>query len=348
MCQPELRDRTPRSRLRPGGGSRLLALAFALFAASGRAEDVGDVERVQKLHREGRAARDAGNRDRALALLLEAWSIRKTPDGAASLAQVEFELGRTRDAAEHLAYACRHLPADADRRRVRRLFAALERIEQEVVSLRVDVEPREAEVRVNGRALGRAGELEGAIYAEPGSLTIGAELPGFEAASTVFTARAGERRHVRLRLRAAGSPRLPARSPAVSPAVSASPERERRAADTPSLAPSLMAFGAGGAALVASGSLWLAADSRGRAAERQLSRLSGSGRCGDATPFTEECAAIRDDLSAERDLRVGSALFLGVGVSAAVAGALLWPSAPVQGRAHASPNAFGAELEARF
>jgi hypothetical protein len=345
-------DRGRRGLRRPGGGSRALAFALlVLCAPSARAEDVRDIARVQKLYLEGRSARERGDLERALALLLGAWSIRKTPDIAASLAQVEFELGRPRDAAEHLAYACRHLPADADPRRVRRLLDALERVEQKVVVLRIEVEPKQAEVRLNDRALGRGEALEHEIYADPGSLALVAELAGFAPARAEFVARAGERRRVRLALSQLGGSAA-ARTAAPPRGAAPSWPNEGAAGARSSTAPSWMAFGVSGAALVASASFWLAADARGRAAERKLAELPGVGRCGSGTPFAFECAGVRDELAAERGFRVVSVVSLGVAVSSALAGVLLWPEDPtpwqVQGGVEITPSASRGELELRF
>src|ERR1700761_3265086 len=93
-----------------------VCLLVALGAASSAHADANaDSERANLLFKKGKIAFNAGKYTDALRIYSEAWSLKKSPDIAANLAQTESELGKHRDAAEHFAYALAHLlPSSTD------------------------------------------------------------------------------------------------------------------------------------------------------------------------------------------------------------------------------------------
>ena len=158
--------------------------------------------RLQDLYRDGRKARERGDLPTALRLLEQAWSIRHTHDSAASLAQVEFELGKAREAAEHLAFAIDHLPADVEPERAKRVREAFERIRKEIVTLHLHIEPKTAEVFLNGKSLGLASDLSKDVYVDPGKVQVSANAEGYLPWSIALSTKAGDAQDVTAELKA--------------------------------------------------------------------------------------------------------------------------------------------------
>lgn len=324
-----------------------------------RAESVEAQERIEALYRQGRSARDRGDRARALELLREAWQLRKTHDGAASLAQVEFELGLKRDAAEHLAYALEHLPAETRPQRVQRLRDALDAVRREIVTLSLHVDPKAAEVGVNGEALGPALALPPEIFAEPGRVVVSASLNGYATGVTELAGKAGDLLVVQLTLQpSAPAPSAVPIPPPESPpreAVKRTPPRDAAPRTAPgarantlpvviSATAATLAFGAG------IGALLLARD-RADAADERLARLPGDNRCGAGTPSRGACEDVREQLEAAKLFR-GAAYgaFAGAAVGAA-ATVWFWSRPPRGGAASAvriTPLALGAQALVEF
>lgn len=344
-----LRVRLPSAppRLLPRGGGKRLALllvlaltlvAEALVPRAARAQEAsrndqtppGPRDDVERLYREGRAARDRGELTLALELLERAWAIRKTHDGAASLAQVEYELGRIRDAAEHLAYACEHLPAAADPERVRRLLTALEKIKQKIVTIALTVEPSTAEVTLEGRSYGPALTLPKELFATPGSVSLAVNLEGYEPWTTTFQGRAGDRKTFRIQLRKSSSaPADIAAAPPTSHHKSAAPltpapEREPRVERT-SATPLIATASVFGVTLAGGVALWLVADAKENDANDDLARLGGKNRCGFGSPHVKTCADVRDNLRTAKTLRAVAYGAFAASALAAGVSYFVWP-----------------------
>jgi hypothetical protein len=344
----------PSARPHPsGGGNPLLKVALLALAlltpAPVNAETVHD--RVEQLHREGRAARDRGDRQRSLELLSEAWALRKTHDGAASLAQVEYELGMMRLAATHLHYACEHLPASADPARVARLFEALATIKKHLVTLKLRVEPKTAEVLLNGASLGVALEIPTEVFADPGAISITARLEGHTSWSTNLKVRAGETESFDIRL-----DKLPAEPPAPrtsnsSPALPRPSARVEPADRRDDSVPLILAAALSGITLATGAALWIVADAKDEEAERRLARLPGENRCGKGTPFSAPCRDIRERLESAKVFRTaayGAFATSAIGVAVSY---FVWPrsdSSGVSFHPSLSPSAFGTYAEGYF
>ena len=101
------------------GRTGLALLAATLIVGHAQAQNGADSERANVLFKKGKLAFNAGKYDDALRIYTEAWSLKKSPDIAANLAQTESELGKHRDAAEHYAFALAHLlPSSTDEQKV--------------------------------------------------------------------------------------------------------------------------------------------------------------------------------------------------------------------------------------
>jgi hypothetical protein len=299
-----------------------------LVTSNAHAQADAPEDRVLELYRKGREARDRGNPREALEHLLKAWQLRKTHDVAASLAQVEHELGKVRDAAEHLAWAVNHFPAEVDPERARRVRDALERTRKEVVALQITVEPDAAEVFVNGRSLGLGRTLEKEVFADPGTIRISATLDGHEAWSSTLKAQAGEAHTVNGRLvakaNAAASPSATEMSPS-SPYAPAAGDTNR-AEKSFEWWPAIVGGGLTLAAVGIGVGFKLDADSAGKDADRSIDRVRaefGGGVC--ATSGSEAdhlCAVLRESRNQQANSNQVSniAFVAAIGIAAATVG----------------------------
>jgi tetratricopeptide (TPR) repeat protein len=240
-----------------------------------------------------------------------AWDIKRSYDVAANLGDCELEIGQTREAAEHLAYAIRELPLSAKEGVRKRLQERFEKAKSQVATFRIQVNVPRAAITVNGRDVGSS-PLEAEVFSEPGPVTVAATLPGYEAGRIDFQAERGSARAVALTLKPSGTD---------------GPER-------PFVKSTALIVG-GAAVTVAAASLGLAfvALSNGKASDAdeslaQLKRDTGSaapcangqnpGPCRDLKGLNEESDAFS---------RVAFAGFLGAGiVAAATATYAFWPT----------------------
>src|SRR3954454_11393209 len=92
-----------------------LLIATGITAGADAQGDGPDSDRANLLFKKGKVAFNAGKYNDALRIYSEAWTLKKSPDIAANLAQTESELGKHRDAAEHFSFALGHLlPSSTD------------------------------------------------------------------------------------------------------------------------------------------------------------------------------------------------------------------------------------------
>jgi len=156
----------------------------------------------------------------ALEAYSKAWNAKQHFTIAANLADVEYRLGKYRDAATHLQFFIAHLPPEYANQRA----GAEQRLEQcksHLIGVRVTVNVPGATVLLDGVELGRA-PLPEEIWLEPGSHSLEAQSLGYTGARRDFSASLGESREVSLALGAPPSeapvkPQPPApRAPASS------------------------------------------------------------------------------------------------------------------------------------
>ncbi|WP_437852319.1 PEGA domain-containing protein [Sorangium sp. So ce363] len=192
---------------------------------------------AEDLLRRARRARDArrwAEAEAAYEAALKAADAAWTTDAeraeiAAELGLCELALGSYRDAADHLAQSLRHRGA------LRSLLAeraeeGLLKAESRVVTLYLGVSPPDAEVFVDGKALGRRAPTY-ELFLEPGQHTVRARLDGHSEAVGAFDGQAGKASSLTLKL-----PRAPERAAAVvagagpaRPAAPLPPPAARRA-----------------------------------------------------------------------------------------------------------------------
>jgi hypothetical protein len=241
------------------------------------------------------------------------WEEQRGFDIALNLGQSEMQLGRYRDAAEHLDFGLRYLPLGEDPGVRESASAALRAVKRHVATLRLSVDPPGTEVTVNGTVVGTA-PLDGPVYAEPGTQTVRGEKPGYEAAQQVLNAIAGEERAATFALTRASTP-PPTFEPGRPP--------EHR--ESPDYAPAVTVGSLAVAATATGAVLFIVAGSKSRKRQDLLSSLPGDNPCGPGNPNGGICDEIDGLADSAKTLRASGIVSLGGAVIAAVATYLLWP-----------------------
>ncbi|MCC6557518.1 MAG: PEGA domain-containing protein [Polyangiaceae bacterium] len=313
-------------------GAALAAGAPAL--AAGAPEDAAAAQRAH-FERGNRLydAKDWAGAEREYRL---AWEMRKSYDLAANLADVELELGRTRDAAEYLAYALRAFPVGGKPAIRQELARRLADAKKRVGTVRVTVSRPGAEVLVDGKPIGYA-PLEQEVFVDPGARVIEARLDGHEAARETIEAGKGTEHEVSLTLVqakpvAGSAPGATAGGPPASGGAVGLPPAEAPATAERSVVPAIVL---GGVAVVGLGvGIGLLAGAGGKAdsAEELHASITAAGRrcAAGAAGFDARCPELADAARSADTLHdAGVGALIGAGVAAAAAGAyLLWWPAP--------------------
>ena len=311
-------------------GALCAVLSAGAPAAAADAPADATAAQQRALYERGNKLYDEKKWREAEAAYLEAWAIKKSYDLAANLADVELELGKTRDAAEHLAYALRAFPVGGKPALRQALAKRFEEIRQLVGTVRVEVGKPGAEVLVDGRSIGYA-PLEDDVFVEPGARVVEARLEGYAAARETIAAGKGTRHEVRLTLARAE----PVKGDAAGWVGPVGGPGGSGAAMPQDAGPSWVWIGAGAAAtaVLAGTGVAFAVVSAGKASDADAARgdLMGRGgpeacRSGALAPGCEDLQALNDGSDTFRNLAVGS--FLGAGIAgAATAAYALWPRA---------------------
>ncbi|MDI1484748.1 PEGA domain-containing protein, partial [Polyangium sp. y55x31] len=145
-------------------------------------------EAAKKLE-EGLRAQKAGQHDKAREALDAAFKLKPNAEIALALARSEMQLGKPRDAAEHLAYFLREGQAakPEDRQAAEKMFAEAK---SKVGTLIVSVDEDGAEVQIDGKPVGTS-PLNGAVFVEPGTRILTARKEGMPEAKKELTVAAG-------------------------------------------------------------------------------------------------------------------------------------------------------------
>jgi hypothetical protein len=293
------------------------AVGLMLHTWPARADD------IDQLYEQGQTAFEQQRYEEARAKLSAVWASRQSYDVAAVLAQAELQVGKHRDAAEHLAYAVAHFPVSAKielRKHVEAMFAEAKK---HVATVRVTVNLDGADVRVDGVTVGRA-PLAGEIFLDPGARKIEARFPQHVTATRKIEVRKGAAEKVELVLVAESA----------------------KAATPRSMVPAFVMGGAAVAALGVGIGLTASAfdgDARSKGLGEQI--RGGGGTCVSGAPnYDPRCddfisgARANDAMS-----RAGVGLYIGAG--ALLTGALVywfWPArSSVRPQVAVLPNATG-------
>lgn len=297
----------------------LMSVAGITLDHSARAESSEQEPSAQAKYRTAMDAIDRKDWSEARRLLLELWERSQTYDVAASLSQVEFQLGNFATSARFLSFAIANAPPMESPARLERYKAGLDELRPKVATVRVVISDPSARLTIDGAApppLGPNSET----FLEPGTHNLEATVPSGSAVAKTVDAVAGQRYEVALNVNAV-TPHPPAPAPVPNPP--STPVQSSL-----SLTPVYVGAGlAAGGAVMALGFGIAAknAESDWDAATREVPAGScawgqSSGRCSD----------IRDIYDRQRRdadfARVGVGVFVGASV-ATLAYVLFWPRA---------------------
>ncbi len=287
-----------RRTLLPWLAAASLLVAFAPATAHAAPPAIAAVD-VDALYKEGTQALQAGNFDVAYDRLLHAWNERQSFDIAANLAQAERELGRRRDAAEHLRWAVRNAPPSMSEEKRARLGEDLKALEADLGRLTLTV-PDETHIFVDDKEVGVA-PIE-TFYVDPGAHTLGAAHRTEGGTTVNVQLTRGQEMTLVLKLEAGKGPKLPENGP-----IEKTPHEEKPVWPTVVLGSVAgVGFGLGIAGIVIS--LGAASD-----ADDLAAGLVASGY--DCTSAPGPCAELQSDLDDE-------VTFRGLGIGGFVVGGL--------------------------
>jgi hypothetical protein len=159
------------------------ALASALLlagSASAQPRPEGAADPAAAFFDKGEALYKQSRFAEAEAQLQQAWDLRRSFDVAADLGDCELEIGQSREAAEHLAYAVREFPPSGKAALRERLQQRLALARERVGTLKVRVSVPGAEVLVDGKVIGLV-PLADDVFVDPGTHVVEARLRDYEA-----------------------------------------------------------------------------------------------------------------------------------------------------------------------
>ena len=293
-------------------------------ATKGEAEAADDNARVRSLFRRGSAAFEAGKLEEARQLFLDSWAIRQTYDVASSLAQVEMQLKRYRDAAEHLAFCIRNFAPVESEQTLDQVKKAFADVKTRVGSVRLSADRSGAEILVDGLEIGTE-PLPAAIFVEPGVRKLAARLDG-DTAEQSLNAQAGKEYVAELKLSTH-------ETKAAAPAVAATPavvEAPPQPVAKPDYVPAIVTASVGAAALITSVIVLLEASHKDTQWHARLDQLPGSNQCAAGNPNSVACDEIRSIANDAQTFRALSFVGFGAAAAAGVATFFLWPRTPAQ------------------
>lgn len=165
--------------------------------------------------KEGLAAIQAKDWHQALEILSALWQEKRSYDVALLLGQVELNLERYRDAAEHLDFGVRNAAAREAPANLARATQLLELAKEHIGTLEIGANV-DAEVRVDGTRVGET-PLGSSVFVDPGVRTIQVAAPDFEPVTQQVQIGPGDSRHLDFTLspsaatsgQATGSPGAP-------------------------------------------------------------------------------------------------------------------------------------------
>ncbi|MFZ5893272.1 MAG: tetratricopeptide repeat protein [Myxococcota bacterium] len=337
---------------------RASALAAAVFFAASicapdaRAQEpTPDATDAHAQYRRAMNAIDQKDWNEARRLLLALWEGAQTYDVAASLSQVEFQLGNRAASARYLSFAIANAPPMESPKRIERFRAGLDDLRSQLGTVLLRVSDPTARVTVDGTAIPTLAKPFETFLA-PGTHTLEASIKSGSATARVIDVAAGGKYEVDLIVSApASAPPSASAAPSgtseTAPIVPAPLPPHDATGLRRSLVPVYIGIGlaAGGAAMAVGFGI---AAKGARDELRSMRDSTPSAVCsgGSSDPT---CQDIRDTYDRQRrnaDLaRVGVGVFA-VSSVATAAYLLFWPRKPGQATAAAvvpvvSPNAVG-------
>jgi hypothetical protein len=280
-------------------------------AASTSDPALADYARVRALYQKAAHAFEGGHYTDARELLLQAWSLRRSYDVAASLGDTEVKLGLFPEAAEHLSFSLRNFPPLENEHAIANVRSQLEAARKVAAGLRISVDEPQVEVRVDGRLIGMS-PIADTAFVTPGRHTVEARK-GSATRTQTLVGEAGVEKLVTLRL---GSPEVASSTPPITD------EPGRR-----SVVPLIVGGAAVAVGLTAGIAFRLSANANDEHADGIRNRL-GAGGCVGAAMRSTDCVALGDDVDDKKrstTLSTTGFVLAGVGLVAAPIWYLLSP-----------------------
>ncbi|MEZ4300080.1 MAG: PEGA domain-containing protein [Polyangiaceae bacterium] len=170
------------------------------MSSSASAEETkSNAATAKELYDQGVDLTEKGQFEEAEARFRKAWELQKGFDIAANLGVVEMQLEKPAEAAFYLSFAVANYPASGKQDKREWLEARLAEVRAKVTALRVEVSVPGAEVRVNGKPVGKAPIGEELFVAE-GDCSVEVTAPEHEPWALTFKAAAGAARKVQVDL----------------------------------------------------------------------------------------------------------------------------------------------------
>ncbi len=255
------------------------------------ASSVNDSAYLRALYKKAQAAFEANDYEQARGLFLQAWAIQPSAEIALGLGQVELELKRYRDCAEHLDYAIRNIPPTVNESVLGKAKKALAESTAQLAVIRVTTNREGADISVDGKTVGKA-PLAAPLFLEPGNHEIAAHF-GNSGITRPVSLQAGQESSITLPLAtqtnrsaspwSSGAPRANPGQPAPHPPQTEHPQR--------SIVPLII----GGATFLAgvTTAIMFRMDSNSQFsnADELRAKLAGSG-CQGAKAASDDCAAL--------------------------------------------------------
>lgn len=197
----------------------VLMLAGALGIARVATVDAQDAD---ALAAEGSKAFQSGDFKTAHQKYSEAFKVKPAPDIAGNLAQCELELGKKREAAEHLAFAIRLAPLSTKPATKQAMEKALAGLRQELFEIKFAVQPRGVEATIDGGPAFLVSN-DNPIFLEPGRHTLTFSLAGHVPETRELEATKAGSRELNVELsRQAGATASASASASAAPSATAS------------------------------------------------------------------------------------------------------------------------------
>lgn len=184
-----------------------LGLAQPAQASDSSGAD-GTLEKSSALYKKARSLQEHGQWAEAEKLYQAAWDLRPTFDIAGNLGDCELHVGQPREAAEHLSYALKNLPAGWTAEQKAALTGRLAEAKSKIATVSVSVDVEGTEILFNGRAVPTSSSYE--LFVEPGPYTVEGRRSGHIPDKKAGTTTAGAEDHVSLKLARAGRSKTPA------------------------------------------------------------------------------------------------------------------------------------------
>jgi len=262
--------------------------ATAQSATAPSTSAAGQSANATEFYDKGVTAAVQGRWEEARTAFLEAWRLKQHWQIAVNLGQAELNVGKSRDAAEHLSYFLREATGigPADRKHAEEMLA---QARAKVGVLWISVNQPGAEIFVDGAVVGKA-PLEGEVLVEPGARVVEARLQGVGAVKETREIAAGGEGKVDLYLASTpGKTRPAALLPGLNQNSATVGERPKK---------SFIIAGATAGAIAAAGGIGFAVASQiKKSASHDLEGLSAPCRAG---ADTSECKKQFDKLQTQK------------------------------------------------